>query len=83
MAAKMPGATSSKGKRRAKADDLSEKDEFHLPQIVSRPSGLAATEWLRALYSANDFTIFFSDNFVSLCARVFRPARGGDSKVYY
>lgn len=30
MAAKMP-----KSKRKSKADDISEKDEFHLPQIVS------------------------------------------------
>ena len=37
MAARMPGAASSanKNKRKAKADDISEKDEFHLPQIVS------------------------------------------------
>ena len=36
MAAKMPGAsTAAKNKRKAKADDISEKDEFHLPQIVS------------------------------------------------
>ena len=35
MAAKMPGA-SAKNKRKAKADDISEKDEFHLPQIVSK-----------------------------------------------
>lgn len=33
MAARMPAAT--KNKRKAKADDISEKDEFHLPQIVS------------------------------------------------
>jgi len=31
MAAKMPA--SAKNKRKAKAEDISEKDEFHLPQI--------------------------------------------------
>ena len=36
MAAKMPGA-SNKSKRKKAVDDISEKDEFHLPQIVSIP----------------------------------------------
>ena len=38
MAARMPAASSAKTKRKAKADDISEKDEFHLPQIVSQIS---------------------------------------------
>ena len=37
VAAKMP----SRSKR--KADDISEKDEFHLPQIVSTPKRTPST----------------------------------------
>ena len=43
MAARMPAAASAKAKRK-KNDDISEKDEFHLPQIVSQLCAFAATK---------------------------------------
>ena len=43
MAARMPAAASAKAKRK-KNDDISEKDEFHLPQIVSQLCAFTATK---------------------------------------
>ena len=72
MAARMPAATNKK--RKAKADDISEKDEFHLPQIVSQL--FAFTQRVPVAHNTN------TANTVERLLLIFGAAGGRNIKVH-